>query len=110
MASIFDRHTISYLDIKHMKGLSPEEQVLRDELIQALGKAGGGTAVSAKEVKWHIIMELTSRLNRESEWTEEDELEKYIRWDDLVEAQLRKYWSSVTLSNGNVWWYRNEED
>lgn len=110
MASIFESKTLSYLDIKRMSGLSKEEEVLKGELMQALRKAGGGTAVHAKEVKWHIIMELTSRLNRESEWTEEDELEKYIRWDDLVEAQLRKYWSSVTLSNGNVWWYRNEED
>lgn len=109
MASVFDGRTISYLDIKRMKGLNPEEQLLRDELMQALGKAGGGTAVNAKEVKWHIIMELTSRLNRESEWAV-DELEGYIRWDEVVQAQLQKYWSSVTLSNGSVWWYRNEED
>ena len=92
-----------------MRGLSQEEEVLRGELMQALGKAGGGTAVNAEDIKWHIIGEITSRLNWKSEWAEEELLE-FIQWNELVQAQLRKYWSSVTLSNGSVWWYRNEED
>lgn len=109
MASIFDGKTLCYLDLKHMKGLSQEEEVLKGELMQALAKAGGGTAVNAKDVKWHIIGEICERLNYESEWAV-NELEAFIRWDELVQVQLRKYWSSVTLSNGSVWWYRNEED
>lgn len=92
-----------------MRNLSQEEEILRDELVQALERSGGGAAVNARDVKWHIIGELTQRLNWESEWAEEELLE-FIQWDEVVQAQLRKYWSSVTLSNGSVWWYRKEED
>ena len=107
MASVFERKTLHSLDLRGFTGLSPEEETLRGELLGALRQVGGGLAISDSHVKRHIIGELHERIGYDSEWIL-DELEAFIRWDDVVRDQLERRWSSVTLSNGSVWWYRNE--
>lgn len=106
MHEVFKRQVVYSDDLQFAEGLSEQEMMLRDKLLELMRAHHVDFAVPEEHIRDYVRegLEEDVEMNARPIYPT---LYGYIKWDDLVEQSMRDSWFCEELSDGSEWWFND---